>query len=306
MRALAIIATLLVSGAVCAYETDQFSNRLQPLEDSTQVLNERVNQSIADIAAHWRGDRDDSHFIDKIYFDIGGLHWVDKLESWAMKSPEVDRLATPRRESIYAGHPVWATRVAALFGVGPTIKVNGQLIGSDKLGHFLSQGRKFWRRWQRYDDEAQAAEQSAFTERALFGQLTTGSYSNADLVANFEGYRFYRSLFEDQVVPGKPAILAWREGHWVVQRPFDFADHVNAYWDEAINVNDFDALLHDHMRQRLQDFCTDFRAEPGAWSSQDEAALKQRYSELQLRDTSAMRLERLCREGGAQVAGRGE
>ena len=306
MRVLAIIATLLVTGTACAYETDQFSNRLQPLEDSTQVLNARVNQSIADIVTQWRGKRDDSRFVDKVYFDIGGRHWVDKLESWAMKSPEVDRLATPRRESIYAGHPLWATRVAALFGVGPTIKVNDQLIGSDKLGHFLSQGRKFWRRWLRYRDEAQAAEQSAFTERALFGQLTTGSYSNADLVANFEGYRFYRSLFEDNVVPGKPAILAWRDGGWIVQRPFDFADHVNAYWDEAINVNDYDALLYEHMRQRLEGFCVDFRAEPAAWSLQDEAALKQRYADLQLRDTSDMRLERLCHEGGAQVAGRGK
>ncbi len=50
-----------------------------------------------------------------------------------------------RWDSIYRGHPLWATRVAALFGVGPTIKVNDQLIGSDKLGHFLSQGRKFYR-----------------------------------------------------------------------------------------------------------------------------------------------------------------
>ena len=46
-----------------------------------------------------------------------------------------------------------------------------------------------------------------FNERWLFGQLTTSIYSNADLVANYEGYRFYRSLFEDGVVPGKPAIV---------------------------------------------------------------------------------------------------
>jgi hypothetical protein len=193
-----------------------------------------------------------------------------------------------------------------VFGVGPTIKVNGQLIGSDKLGHFLSQGRKFWRRWQRYDDEARAAEQSAFTERALFGQFTTGSYSNADLVANYEGYRFYRSLFEDDVVPGKPAILAWRDGGWVVQRPFDFADHVNAYWDEAINVNDYDALLYDHMRHRLEGFCDDYRADPEAWTLHDEQVLRERYADLQLRDTSELRLDHLCRVDDPALAGSGE
>ena len=53
-----------------------------------------------------------------------------------MNSPDVERLSTSRRNSIYSGHPIWATRVASLFGVGPTIKVGNELIGSDKIGHF--------------------------------------------------------------------------------------------------------------------------------------------------------------------------
>lgn len=302
IRGLAAVLLALVPLHGAGYETDQHSNRLEPIADSTAVLNARVNASIAGIAADWRGGRNDRRFVNRIYHDIGGVHWVDKLERWAMKSPDVERLSTPRRESIYAGHPLWATRVAAMFGVGPTIKVNEVLIGSDKLGHFLSQGRKFWRRWQRYDDEARAAEQSAFTERAIFGQLTTGSYSNADLVANFEGYRFYRSLFEDGVVPGKPAILAWTDGAWQVQRPFDFADHVNAYWDEAINPNHYDALLYEHMKERLEGFCSDFVADPQAWSLTDEESLRQRYAHLQLRETSELRLDQLCLEGDAELA----
>ena len=71
--------------------------------------------------------------------------------------------------------------------------------------------------------EQEAAERSAYTERAIFGQMTTGSYSNADLVANYEGHRFYRSLFEDNIVPGKPAILRWENDAWVIQRPYTWA-----------------------------------------------------------------------------------
>jgi hypothetical protein len=204
---------------------------------------------------------------------------------------------TPDRyDSIYQGHPIWATRVAALFGVGPTIKLNDVLIGSDKLGHFLSQGRKFWRRYQRYGDEGQAAERSAYTERALFGQMTTGVYSNADLVANYEGYRFYRSLFEDGIVPGKPAILTWNKDHWVVQRAFTWADHVNHYWDEALNVNHFDALLYPHMKERLLSYCDDYFAAPQLYEISEEEDLLARYAELQLRDTSELRLNNLCPE----------
>lgn len=301
-----LVVTELISPAPArAYETDQFSRRLEPLADSTVVLDQRVNESIAAAARTHRGSRNDSRVVDAIYHDIGGHHWVDKIERWAMKSDEVDRNTPDRYDSIYQGHPLWATRVAALFGVGPTIKLNGTRIGSDKLGHFLSQGRKFWRRYQRSLDEGEAAEHSAYTERALFGQMTTGVYSNADLVANYEGYRFYRSLFEDDVVPGKPAILAWDGDHWQVQRPFTWADHVNAYWDEALNVNHFDALLYPHMKKRLLEFCGDYFEAPELYDIDNEPPLKDRYSDLQLRETSELRLSQLCpaEESGAAVRG---
>jgi hypothetical protein len=308
LRVLLAAALLLAPAVAAAYETDQFSKRLEPLEDSTEVLNERVNRSIADAAAAPPGTPNERAVVNAIYHDIGGHHWVDRIERWAMQSDEVDRQNPDRYASIYQGHPLWATRVAALFGVGPTIKLNGTFIGSDKLGHFLSQGRKFWFRYQRYLNEPQAAEHSAFTERALFGQMTTGVYSNADLVANYEGYRFYRSLFEDDVVAGKPAILRWEDDHWVVQRAFTWADHVNAYWDEALNVNHFDALLYPHMKERLLQFCPEYYQAPELYSIEDEEALRRRYEDLQLRDTSELRLPELCppdEDGsGTRVSGR--
>ncbi len=52
-------------------------------------------------------------------------------------------------------------------------------------------------------------------------------FSNADLVANYEGWRFYQSLFEDNVVEGKAAILMLDGDIYVQQRPFSFADHIN-------------------------------------------------------------------------------
>jgi hypothetical protein len=301
-----LIVTLFLAPQLCgAYETDQFSNRLEPIKDSTEPLDRRVNQSIEDLVENWKGPRSQRKVVDAIYRDIGGVHWVDKIERWAMKSEDAERLQPSRYESTYRGHPIWATRVAALFGVGPTIKVNGQLIGSDKLGHFLSQGRKFYRRYLKYLDETKAANHSAYTERALFGQMTTGVYSNADLVANYEGYRFYRSLFEDGIVAGKPAILSWDEDHWVIQRQFTWADHVNEYWDEALNVNHYDALLYPHMKERLEAFCPEYFEAPGNYEIQDEQPLKERYSHLQLRDTSELRLDRLClnEEGDYSVTG---
>jgi hypothetical protein len=292
------LAFWVVPSVGMAYETDQFSHRLEPIADSMPVMNQRVNQSIETAVAAWKGPRDDWKFVNAIYHDLGGHHWVDRIERWAMKSDEVERLQPTRRESIYQGHPFWATRVAGIFGVGPTIKINGQLIGSDKLGHFFSQGKKFYRRYMRSGDEAQAAEHSAYTERAIFGQLTTGVYSNADLVANYEGFRFYLSLFEDNVVPGKPAILAWQEDHWVIQRTFTWADHVNEYWDEALNINHYDRILYPHMQKRLLTFCPDYLKAPDKYTigKSTEFGLMERYQHLGLRETSDLRLDHLCRD----------
>jgi hypothetical protein len=294
-KLLPILLLLLITPSFGgAYETDQFNNRTELIKDSNSIMSKKVTLAISETITSWHGPRDEMKVVNGIYYKIGGKHWVDKLERYAMDSSEVERLPSPDDNSIYYGHPVWATRVAFFFGVDETILISGVLVGTDKFGHFLSQGRKFYKRWLKVGDESKAAEQSAFTERALFGQMTTGSYSNADLVANYEGYRFYRSLFEDDIVGNKPAILAWEQDHWIMQRPFDWSDHVNDYWDEALNINHYDKLLYPHMKTRLLTLCDDYDSYPELFVVHNEAALQDRYQNLQLRDTSELRLNNLC------------
>jgi hypothetical protein len=290
----AVCLALGLSGAVHAYETDQHTGRGADIADSTAVLNAKVNDTIAGIVADSDKGHDELAVVDAFYRELGGRHWVDRLERWAMKSPNVERLEVGRYESIFADQPLYATRVAKLFGTGPTIRVNEQLIGSDKIGHFISQGRKYYKRYLRYGSEEEAAEQSAFTERALFGQLSNGIYSNADLVANYEGHRFFRSLFEDGIIPGKVAILRWENDGWVVQRNFDWADHVNEYWDEALNVNHYDAGLYKYMHDTFVAMCPQYWERPDLYTIVNEEALREKYAHLQLRDTRELRLDSLC------------
>ena len=287
-------AAVTFSAAAAAYETDQFYNRSQPIADSTEALNRKVNETLTEIVADWRKDHNEKALVDDIYHTLGGHHWVDKIERWAEHSPEVDRLETARYDSIYAGLPIWSVRTTFLFGIGSTIRVNDQLIGTDKLGHFFSQGRKFYRRYLKYGSEEESTRQSVFTETAIFGSGTTGAFSNADLVANYEGHRFYRSLFEDDIVSGKPAIVRWENGGWIIQREFDWADHVNEYWDEALNMNDFDFLLYGHMRKRLVSLCPQYWEHPALYTLENEEELKSRYAHLGMRDSWFLRLDTLC------------
>ncbi len=287
---------LMATSKAAAYETDQLTNRFQPIADSREVLNREVNRAIETSVAEWKPQRgpDQAKFADAITDQIGGWSWVDKIEKFAMDSAEIERLDVPRYDSVYGKMPVWRTRAVWFTGVSKTIQLNDTLIGTDKLGHFVSQGRKFFRRYQKSQSEADAAQRSAFTERAIFGRALAGSYSNADLVANYEGYRFYRSLFEDDVVSGKPAILRWEGDHWVIQREFDWADHVNAYWDEAINVSHYDAMLYGRMMDRFVGFCPDYWRNPESYTPTNEADLKAQYAHLEMRDNSTLRLDSLC------------
>ncbi len=304
-----LLCTLLSFGSTAlALETDQYSNRKEQIDDCTLLLNLKVNQAIAEAAAEWKQGENEWKFVNAVWRKIGGLYWVDKLERWAMKSPEVGKLSTRRWGSVYRGLPFYATRVVSLYGIGKTFRINGVLVGSDKIGHFLSQGRKFYRRYRRSNSEDKAARRSSATESGIFGQKTTGCYSNADLVANYEGYRFYRSLFHEGIVEGKPAILRWENGKPVVQRAFDWADHVNTFWDEVLNPNHFDNILAPHMRLRLEGFCTQYQSAPQLWDNPDYDVLWQRYSTLlRLRNSRDFLMSNVCEQvARSQVSSRAE
>lgn len=288
---------LLFQGTVAySYETDPLTHRLVDIEDSTALLNKEVNLALSEVIKDWKGPKNNIKLVKQVYLKLGGHHWVDKLEKYVNKSDSIEKLPTKRYQSFYADFPLWASRVTKLMGVGPIFKLNQQLVGTDKLGHFFSQGKKFYMRFNKLGSVKQAAQKSAFTERAIFGQKTTGTYSNADLVANFEGFLFYRSFFEDDVIPGKQALFKWHDGHWQLQRSFDWKDHVNAYWDEGINLNYYDKWLQPHVRTVFLAQCPQFSASPESYEIDQsiELQLIEKYKDLRLRPNLELKLSNLC------------
>lgn len=283
-----VLAALLffVAAPATSYEIDPYTNRHIDVADSLAVLDAKVNAALDDIASSWSGKPSELRLILAVYRTLGGIHWVDKLERWAVNSSEIAKVPNSRRESIIGDYPLHAGRVAAIFGFGPTINLGGVYLGTDKIGHFFSQGRKFYRRYRRYGDEKRAARWSVVTETGLFGRLTTGILSNADLVANYEGYLFYRSLLHDAVVAGKPAIFRWQQDKPVRQRNFTWRDHVNEFWDEALNPNTYSAALLPFAERRLLRLCNDFAARPERYQVHDAERLLERYRHIGVQDTS--------------------
>ena len=294
IRYAATAAALTLTVCASAAETDQYFERSQPIADSTAAMNKKFNAKLAKVVKKNRDVRDPRVIVHEVFARLGGYRMTDKYEEWVRNTPLVEIREVAIRDSIYGGMPFWSIRAVSVFGLGVTLKVDDQLIGSDKLSHFLSQGRKFHGRYLNSGSERKAAKRGVLTERAIFGSGMTGSFSNADLVANYEGHLFYRSLFEDNIIPGKAAILKWTDDGWIMQREFDWADHVNEYWDEALNVNAYDRLLHDRMVDRLGDLCPQYWQDPSIYEIRNEAALQDRYAHLGMRDTRDMRLSTIC------------
>lgn len=295
--AAALAAGLLAAAPVAGYETDQYSNRLAPVADAAPALDREVDRALAEVAAAWRGPEDRWRFARKIYWRLGGIHWVDHIERFAAESPEVERLPQWRHRSIFAEAPMYASRVNWFFGVGATFRLAGSLVGSDKLGHFFSQGIKYYGSHLLGWDDRHVYGRGRFNERWLFGQLTTSVYSNADLVANYEGYRFYRSLFEAGIVPGKGPIVAFRDGRATIERPFHWADHVNDYWDEAAYPSHISPGLERYLLSALPSFCADFVRDPDAFLPRRAAELDARYRDLGLKPAPELRMDRVCAPG---------
>lgn len=297
-----LLVAALAAAPLAAYESDPYSNRLETIADAAPALDGVVDAALAQVAAGWRRGEDRGRFAREVYRKLGGLYWVDRIERFAMTSPTIDKLPQRRWRSVFRGAPVRATRVNFLFGVGATIRLGDTLVGTDKLGHFFSQGLKYYRSALAGWSEARIAGRGEFNERWIFGQATTSVYSNADLVANWEGYRFYRSLFEAGVVAGKPPIVRFGAGGATIARGFSWRDHVNDYWDEALLPSHLSPTLARYFARKLPELCPDYARRPAAYVPRDEAALAARYAAIGLRPRPELRLDRVCGDAATAAA----
>ncbi len=93
-------------------------------------------------------------------------------------------------------------------------------IGTDKLGHFFAQGYEYFDIGFGKANGSQLAEAyGRSSEEGKFGLLTTGVYSNADLVANSAGASFYSDLYSDPFMT------------------FQTNDYLSPEWNEDVNPN---------------------------------------------------------------------
>ena len=172
------------------------------------------------------------------------------------------------------------TKLIRLLFRSPTINIDGTLLGTDKIIHFLHLGRIYHSSYLsargRGVGEAEAISGAVqlsagsnlfLSENGFLGILTTGIHSNGDLAANYAGFQFYRNLTEtvrigDKVLP--PMLireaLYWKLDEHVRDEPDFFAAFVTPHWNEALNPNSYAIVTDTRVRKMLRSRCPDVLA----------------------------------------------
>ena len=260
-----------------AAEVDQFTrlpNEPATLPDSVDLLNQEVNRLIRQAldranspvmqanpkkSVRWlKPGCDQQRLYEKLIREFGESI-EGRLEAYAEDSNLLSRRTVALQDSIYRDF-AWQSSPSLMLSerMASVITLAGIEIGTDKLGHFFSEGYSYFL----VTDHLKKSLESGllfgeWSESVYFGAQTTGVYSFADLTANFQGLRFWNRVLAQQQDPlsGKRpgAYVACVDDQWQQVDRFQWADYVDAAWNESVNCPLFrsEDLLRSVQQQGL-------------------------------------------------------
>lgn len=247
---LALLVASFGSVPVHAYEVDNFTGRDRIESDSLATLDAKVNR-ILERAVEAANRESRRAWCSRAMLHQQFLRWVGPdpisfLELWATFSNEVQQFRIGIDESVYRGATPKDGPMLWVAGVARSLKVNGHIIGTDKLGHFFMQGYDYFRRVQG-GESIERILRVGHREDGLWGLGTSGVYSYADKATNYEGFRFWSRLYGRE----KPYVVCENEKQWRKVGRFTFADYVSDAWDEAINCSEMRPSLASKFERNL-------------------------------------------------------
>ncbi|MCB9060764.1 MAG: hypothetical protein H6622_04515 [Halobacteriovoraceae bacterium] len=295
---LIIILSITLNG-ICA-EIDSFTTReeVMELDDATDVINNYFNQKISQAVelanSEIEEDKEDlegrSDFCNpenlyealekKIFQTTIGLKGYS-LDTKLRNLLYPYTVETPLEYSMYRNVNFFQGMSLNLKGLSSVVNIGGMVIGLDKLGHFFAEGKSYFEIAYLDSDEfynestpefGSAVNWGIDKESGKFGLITTGVYSHADLVANFNGMRFWNDVLKTGRDPLKSSFSNFFaepyigcEKHiidtilftgkqffgreiekfsdlkfvykWKVNKKFDIRDYIDTAWDEGVNCN---------------------------------------------------------------------
>lgn len=262
-----LFATLLTISNVYSSEIDPFNNRSTPLKDSLPAINAKANLMMKE-ALLKLNKKDHQCSEKKLYKSMRKVfrnQYTSKFGKWIVKTDELDKMTTNTSESIYKEFKWYQAIIPGLWAkindpAGQIINVGGVLVGTDKFEHFSGSGylyfKKFYLKGKTLEDAMNIGYKA---ETGLMGATMTGVMSFGDMVANFNGMRFWNTMLAKNVdVLTKEEVspyLSCVDNKWEIQREVDFSEYIDHAWDEGINCSWMrtESLLRK-VKDRIQEY----------------------------------------------------
>lgn len=242
-----------------ASETDNFTLRSEDWVDASPWVDIEVNTRLRAAANEVNKNNHssdslmncDSEALFSALKDRLNRYLFGEIEGWVLNGSPVPQKRVPLEKSIYKEvgfFSNWPMHLGVM-GFGSVLSVNGNLFGTDKLGHFFDQGYEYY---ERLINDGAALEgvlkEGEKTEDQFYGLWHTGVKSFADLNANFQGLRFWLRVIDQKIENENvrkllpefyiPYFTCFQE-KWIPAAEFHLRDYVSASWDEAINCSQF-------------------------------------------------------------------
>ena len=292
-----ILISILPLQAGFAAEIDSVTTRKVKLDNSITIINGIINQRIQEGVKNANEYQEyieeidvfveEENFCDEdvLYTELRKAVFQSYTAAWGLKGYELDvqlrRLLAKQsyslslNDSIYRDIDYLEGFSLKLKELSDVVNIDGYLIGLDKIGHFFAEGWQYFE-LTHHDDKGfdQVLEWGREQEAGKFGYTTTGVFSFADLVANFNGWRFWNKVLlkEDDPLKGVIANFFSRPyitcdiqvaesikrvkvvKAWEVNTEFDLADYIDGSWDEGNNCNSYtDPMIEEKVTLRIND-----------------------------------------------------
>lgn len=248
-----LIYTLFVLAKVSlASEIDPFYLRHEAflLEDSTEVINAKTKELLADSLkrANEKKGCDKRHLYKSLRKNFRN-HVFGNLTPFIIESPLVKKIDAPVGVSIYKNFFWYEALIPGFYArvfkdpSGKVLRMGEYLIGTDKFEHFLGTGFRYFRaHYLKGKPLSYALEMGWSAETKTMGAITTGVTSFGDLVANFNGMRFWNHVLgenEDVLGENLGPYVACENDEWVQVGEINWLAYMDHAWDEGINCSKF-------------------------------------------------------------------
>lgn len=241
---------------ILAAETDQFTNRNIPLEDASQIVNTKANESIQKslqiLNTNNSGCNEKELYKElRTYF---GNHMNGQLTKEIIHSSSIPKRKVDMLDSIFKDWTPWDG-----FGMGfsfmkskeltltSVIRIGDNTAGTDKFEHFFGQGFSYFS--NNYLEEKgpiKTLKIGVFKEKTILGgnKIGNGVFSFGDLAANFNGMRFWNHMLlkNDDILGSDRNLgpyISCIDNKWSQTAQIDFKNYFDESMDESINCSKF-------------------------------------------------------------------